>query len=164
METVFRPRSNYFWAGVSFMLIFFFAINTILTITNTVQIIFELLLCVTFSVFTYLIWIKPKLVFLQEYLVVVNPIRRETIAYAEVLELETKWSLRIIHSRGAIRVWVAPASGKRQWIADKRLGFIGSRIPLSPTKTIDTGTMSGSLNSFSGQAAYLIRERIKRLH
>lgn len=95
---------------------------------------------------------------------VVNPLHTVLIPYRDVLDFETKWALKIVHSRGKTIVWVAPASGKRRWIGDKTFGWYGSNVPFSESGQIETEAMSESLNSFSGQAAYMIRERMKRLH
>jgi hypothetical protein len=112
----------------------------------------------------YAIWIKPKLIFRDEAIEVINPLNTELIPYDDVIELQTQWALRIIHTRGKTTVWVAPASGKRKWIAEKRFGMYSSNIPLSESRHNTSESMSGSLDSFSGQAAYMIRERIKRRH
>ena len=164
MHDTFRPRSNYFWAGISFMLIILFATNSALVVTNKAQTFFEFSVCLILAGFTYLLWIKPKLVLRDDFIEVVNPLRTEFIPYAEVEELETKWALTIIHSGGKTRVWVAPASGKQKWIAEKRLNFLGRGVPFSDSASVGTESVSASLDSHSGQAAYLIRERIRRLH
>lgn len=164
MNETFRPRSNLAWAGFSILLISLFAVNSFAVNDNALRISFELLLCAVLIAIAYAIWIKPKLVFGGDALQVVNPFNTESIAYKDVLELETKWALTIIHARGKTTVWVAPASGKRRWIAEQRFGMLGSNIPLSKSRHTQSETMSGSMDSFSGQAAYMIRERIKRLH
>ena len=164
MSETFRPRSNYAWAGTTFILIILFAINSFYVATSYTQMIFELILCVILASIAYFIWIRPKLILRDEVIEVVNPFNSEVIPYREVLELETKWALTIVHSRGKTRVWVAPASGKRRWIADATFGFYGRGVPLSESSSAESESMSASLNSSSGQAAYLIRERIKRLH
>lgn len=164
MNETFRPRSNLAWAGFSILLISLFAVNSFTVNDNALRISFELLLCAVLIAIARAIWIKPKLVFGDDALQVVNPFNTESIAYKDVLELETKWALTIIHARGKTTVWVAPASGKRRWIAEQRFGMLGSNIPLSKSRHIQSETMSGSMDSFSGQAAYMIRERIKRLH
>lgn len=160
----FRPRSNFAWAGAALILIFLFAANSVIVPTSTPQTLLDLLLSGLLAIIAYLIWIRPKLVLGPDGLQVVNPIRSELISYSDILELETKWALTIVHARGRTRVWVAPASGKRRWIADKTFGFYGSGVPMSESRSNDSEAMSASLNSLSGQAAYLIRERIKRLH
>jgi hypothetical protein len=100
----------------------------------------------------------------EDVIEVVNPLRTELIAYSDVLELETKWSLAIIHSRGTTRVWVAPASGKQRWVAEKKFGWYTSGLASAESKHRGEETMSASLDSLSGQAAYMIRERMKRAH
>lgn len=164
MNETFRPRSNFAWASISILLVCLFAINSFAVNDNALRISFELFLCAVLIAIACVIWIKPKLVFGDDALQVVNPFHSESIAYKDVLELETKWALTIIHARGKTTVWVAPASGKRRWIAEQRFGMLGSNVPLSKSRHTQSETMSGSMDSFSGQAAYMIRERIKRLH
>jgi len=164
MYETFRPRSNLVWAVISILLICLFAGNSFVVNTNSLQIAFELLICLVLVGVCYAIWIKPKLIFRDEAIEVINPLNTELIPYDDVIELQTQWALRIIHTRGKTTVWVAPASGKRKWIAEKRFGMYSSNIPLSESRHNTSESMSGSLDSFSGQAAYMIRERIKRRH
>ena len=164
MTETFRPRSNYLWAGCSLILLALFAVNSFIVAESTLQIAFELSLCIALGVSVLLIWVKPKLVLKSDVIEVVNPFTTVKIAYSDVRELETKWVLKIIHTGGETRVWVAPASGKRRWIADKKFGWFGSNLPYSQLGESGTESMSESLDSDSGQAAYMIRERIKRTH
>jgi hypothetical protein len=164
MNETFRPRSNFAWAGVAFVLIFLYGINSVVVVSDLVQTSFEIGMCVVLCAAAYLFWIRPKLVLREDVIEVVNPLRTELIAYSDVLELETKWSLAIIHSRGTTRVWVAPASGKQRWVAEKKFGWISGNVPTSDSKSVGTEAMSASLDSMSGQVAYMIRERIKRAH
>jgi hypothetical protein len=164
MDQTFRPRSNYVWAGGSFILILLFIVNSFWVADSFAQISFELMISAALGVIVYLIWIKPKMVLEKDVIKVVNPFRTDLIAYSDILELETKWSLSIVHRHGKSRVWVAPATGKQRWIADKKFGWYGSGFPISDAKNIGMESMSASLDSVSGQAAYLIRERMKRAH
>jgi hypothetical protein len=145
-------------------LIALFAANTLWVVGDNIQIIRELVLCAILSALVYIFWIKPKLVLGVDKIEVVNPLRTELIAYADILELETKWSLAIIHTRGKSRVWVAPASGKQRWVAEKKFGWLSGSMPTSESKVVGMESMSASLDSLSGQAAYMINERIKRSH
>ncbi len=164
MREVFRPKTNFAWAIVSLVLIFLFVANSFLVVGFSSQMISELVICAILASIVYAIWIKPKLVLKDDVIEVVNPLRTESIPYREVLSLETKWTLTIIHQRGKTRVWVAPVTGKQRWIAEKKFGWYGSGVvPLSNGGGDSSETMSQSLDSFSGQAAYMIRERIKRL-
>jgi hypothetical protein len=164
VNETFRPRSNFVWAGTSLTLLVLFVANSFFTIRNPVQVFFEIAIALLLGGVTYVIWIKPKLILREETIEVVNPLRTELIPYREILDLETKWALTIVHSGGRTRVWVAPASGKRRWIADTTFGWYGRGVPLSDSGAGGSESMSASLSSFSGQAAYMIRERIKRLH
>lgn len=164
MYETFRPRSNFAWAVISILLISLFVINSFAVNDSALKISLELAICTALIAIAYAIWIKPKLVFGDHALKVVNPFRTTSIAYKDVLELETQWALTITHTGGKTTVWVAPASGKRKWIAEQRFGMLGSNVPLSKSRHTQSETMSGSMDSFSGQAAYMIRERVKRLH
>jgi hypothetical protein len=164
MSETFRPRSNLVWAGISILLICLFATNSFVVNTNQVQIAIEVLICLVLVGVCFVIWIRPKLIFRDEVLEVINPFKTEVIPYDDVVELETQWALRIVHTGGKTTVWVAPASGKRKWIAEQRFGMLGRNVPLSESRHNQSETMSGSLDSFSGQAAYMIRERMKRRH
>lgn len=164
MSTVFRPRSHFVLAGVSFVLIILFAINSFYVTTKPLQRALELALCIGLGIFTYAIWIRPKLVLENDLIQVVNPFGTERIPYRDVLDLETQWTLVIVHRRGKTRVWVAPMSGKRRWIADTTFGWYGRGMPMSTASDRGTESMSESIHSLSGQAAYLIRQRLKGSH
>jgi hypothetical protein len=164
MNETFRPRSNFAWAATSYVLIALFAVNSLWVVEDNLQIIRDLFVCAILSVLVFFFWIKPKLILRADGIEVINPFRTELIAYSDVLDLETKWSLAIVHTGGRTRVWVAPASGKQRWVADKKFGWIGGNYTASGAKSEGMESMSASLDSLSGQAAYMIRERIKRLH
>jgi hypothetical protein len=164
MNETFRPRSNFAWAGTSYVLIALFAVNSLWVIEDNLQIVGDLVVCLGLSVLVYIFWIKPKLILGVDKIEVVNPLRTELIAYTDVLDLETKWSLAIVHTGGKCRVWVAPASGKQRWVAEKKFGWISGNAPTASSHNSGLESMSASLDSLSGQAAYMIRERIKRLH
>lgn len=164
MDKTFRPRSNYAWAVVSIMLIGLFVTNSLFVGENAGQSLFELGLSAVLAFVTYLVWLRPKLVIGKDAVLVVNPIHSVTIQYKDIVDFETKWALTIVHSNGRTTAWVAPASGKRRWIADQTFRWYGSSVPLSESQGVHTGSMSASLDSYSGQAAYLIREQMKRSH
>lgn len=164
MDVTFRPKSNFAWAAVATVLISLFAANSILVGATTLQKIVELVFCFVLLVLTYLVWIRPKMVLKELAITVVNPFRTAVIPCNEVRDLETKWALVIVHDRGRTRVWVAPATGKRRWIADNTFRWYGRTIPMTEDPERDTQSMSESLASSSGQAAYMIREHLKKLH
>jgi hypothetical protein len=164
MEETFRPRSNFAWAVVSYLLLGLFALNSIFVGSDAGQSMIELGVCAIFTVVAHLIWVRPKLVVTDTAVRVVNPITSITIPFGEIKDMETKWALTIVHAQGRTTAWVAPAGGKRRWIADQTFRWYGSGVPLTESRGVETDSMSASLDSYSGQAAYLIRERMKRSH
>lgn len=164
MNDTFRPRSNFVWAGVSFVLLALFMANSVLVLGFSSQTFVEVIVSCLLGSISYLFWIRPKMMLNTEGVLVVNPITTTLIPYSDILSMETKWALTIVHKKGKTRVWVAPASGKRRWIADETFGMFGRGILTAENKSKESTVMSESLDSLSGQAAYLIREKLKRLH
>jgi hypothetical protein len=163
-EFVFRPKGNFAWAIVAIVLDVLFMAQVILyPVENAVRWI-EFSLGAAIALGATLLWIRPKLVLRDDHLVVVNPISQIAIAYKDIDDLETKWSLRINHKGKQTRVWVAPANGKQRWISESARIWKFNRIPSSEIVTDEYTTVSDSLGSDSGIAAALIRERLKGLH
>lgn len=164
MEETFRPRSNYAWAVASYLLLGLFTLNSIFVAEDAGQSIVEIGVSAILALVVYLIWLRPRLILTNTSVEVVNPIQSITIPYSEIEDLQTKWALTIVHAKGRTTAWVAPAGGKRRWIADQTFRWYGSGVPLTESRGGETDSMSASLDSYSGQAAYLIRERMKRSH
>ena len=121
MNETFRPRSNFIWAGVSLVLILLFMINSLVVATSTRQNISDFTISFILAVTAYLIWIRPKMVLRGDHIEVVNPLKSVVIPYGDVIELNTKWSLTITHSRGKTKVWVAPAGGNSDGLPIRNL-------------------------------------------
>lgn len=163
-DFVFRPKSNFAWAAVAIALDGLFMAQVILyPVENAVNWI-EFGIGAAIAIGALLMWVRPKLVLNDDHLVVVNPIGQVAIAYKDIENLETKWSLRINHGGKQTRVWVAPANGKQRWISESARIWRFNRVPTSETITDEVTTVSASLGSDSGIAAALIRERIKGMH
>jgi hypothetical protein len=161
---VFRPKGNFAWAIVAVVLDALFLAQVILYPVDGAIKWVEYSLGAAIAIGATLLWIRPKLVLKDDHLVVVNPISQVTIAYKDIDELETKWTLRINHGGKQTRVWVAPANGKQRWISESARIWKFNRIPSSERVTDEYTSMSDSLGSDSGIAAALIRERLRDLH
>jgi hypothetical protein len=97
-------------------------------------------------------------------MIVVNPIKRTEINYADITSLDTKWALLVHHSDTKTRVWVAPANGRQRWVSDSvQRWSVGKYLQKEKTDSEFT-SISQSTSSDSGLAYQLISERIKRLH
>jgi hypothetical protein len=163
-ESTFRPKSNLVWGGCAVFLDVLFLVQVLIYPTKQDNVLVAALVCAAVGVLSYLIWFKPKLVFNTEEVVVVNPFRTEAIKYSDITQLDTKWALLIHHAGKQTRVWVAPANGKQRWIADSTNRWGTSKMPRSDRATGEASPASASLNSDSGIAAELLRQRINASH
>jgi hypothetical protein len=153
----FKPRGDYVWGSLALTFCALYLIQAAVYPSGSW---FEVLAGVALAIAALLFWFRPKLVLREHDLIVVNPFSTKTIAYRDIIDLETRWSLRIVHSAGSTRVWVAPASGKHRWIAESTTKWSSERLPTNPTKTVEVTTMSNSHFSDSGAAATLIQQRL----
>jgi hypothetical protein len=158
---IFRPKSNFFWGILALALDALFVLQSALYPGATWL---DFTIGAIVAAAASLCWIRPKLILRETDLVVVNPIRKVAIQYVDILELNTKWSLQIIHRNGKVRVWVAPASGKRRWISESTSRWLSDRLPTSSGRTTEVTSMSNSYLSDSGAAAILIQNKIDQLH
>lgn len=161
MNTVFRPKGNLVWAAMAFILDGFFVFQLLVFPVAAGSEILDFAIAVVVAALAYLLWVKPKLILGEKTLTVVNPLKSFTIAYDEIDEIQTKWSLQI-HYRGTkVPVWVAPANGKSRWIAESTFQWRNNRVPLTENKLDSQGPISSTEKSDSGLAAALILERMK---
>jgi hypothetical protein len=163
-ENVFRPKGNFAWAIVALILDALFLAQVIFYPAEGAISAVEFAIGAAIAAAAYLMWVRPKLVFNKDHLIVVNPLKSTKIAYKDIDDLETKWALLINHGANQTRVWVAPANGKQRWIAESARVWKFTRIPSSERLTDEYTTASDSLGSDSGIAAALIRERLRDLH
>ena len=160
----YRPKGNLIWGSVALLLDAFYLIQALFYPVKGENLLADLAVVAAIAVLIIGIWVRPKLVLHAEHLEVTNPIKTTRIEYTNILELDTKWTLQIHHVGGRTRVWVAPASGKYRWIAESNRRNLFGKVPISEGAVVEVTSMSQSLNSDSGLAAHLIRERIEGLH
>ncbi|MEN9749550.1 MAG: hypothetical protein RL149_628 [Actinomycetota bacterium] len=154
----FRPRSNIFAAVCVYFLALVYLLQVTLYPTDQ-NLVADAIVLVLATAFAYFVFQRPKLVLHEDHVVVVNPASKTTINYSDIVDLDTQWALKIKHSRGSTRVWAAPASGRRSWVASRVEDF--TRPDNSSVKqTGDFAPASQSVNSHSGLAAALIRQRM----
>lgn len=161
---VFRPKSNLVWAGLALALDFLFIYQSVIYPIANTDLAVEIAVGAIVAVVVFLLWIRPKLIFTDKTLIVVNPLKTEKISYDEITNIETKWSLLIEHNGKSTRAWVAPANGKSSWIADSAFRWKNTRIPTTESRLDSLTPMSQSTKSDSGIAAQMIRNRMKDNH
>jgi len=164
-DFVFRPKGNLAWAIVALVLDALYLIQSVFYNSGASNVLFDLIFGITAGSLVYVLWVRPKLVLKDTYLRVVNPLSSKKISYENISSLETKWGLLIRHSDLSTRVWVAPANGKFRWATNTKIGWNSQALGLTKgIATTETQSSSQSLDSDSGIAARLIRDRAKHLH
>jgi hypothetical protein len=163
-EIVFRPRANLVWGASAIVLDALYLVQVVFYPTKDDRIALAVVLGLALALGAYAIWLRPKLVLGDDGLIVVNPLSTKAISYGDITDLETKWALLIRHSGGATRVWVAPTNGRTRWAADNLFRWGFNKIPRSDRAVGAATAASESINSDSGLAAELIRQRLKKIH
>jgi len=161
---VYRPKGNLIWGTVALAFDALFLAQSIFYPTYASNLAIDVAAAAVVGAAAALLWIRPKLILRENDLVVVNPLKSSEIPYEDITELETKWALLIHHGSSRTRVWVAPASGKQRWVRENTLRWSLDRLPVSDRNETEVTSISQSLNSDSGVAAHLIRERLKNRH
>jgi len=161
---VYRPKGNLIWGTVALAFDGLFLAQSIFYPTYASNLAIDVAAATVVGAAATLLWIRPKLILRENDLVVVNPLKSSEIPYEDITELETKWALLIHHGSSKTRVWVAPASGKQRWVRENTLRWSLDRLPVSDRNETEVTSISQSLNSDSGVAAHLIRERLKNRH
>jgi hypothetical protein len=158
---IFKPKSDFVWGSIGLLFAILYLIQAAVFPTgNWFDFAFGFAVAGT----VFILWFRPRLVLRETDLVVVNPLSSRVISYRDIVELETRWALRIIHKSGTTRVWVAPASGKQRWISDSTTRWASDRLPTNQAKTVEFTSMSTSHFSDSGAAALLIQQRLDSDH
>lgn len=60
----------------------------------------------------YLIFIRPKIVFTEESLTIINPIEEVTIGWGDIDLVDAKWCMSISSKYGRFNAWAAPAPSR----------------------------------------------------
>ena len=161
---VFKPKSNYAFAAAALVLDGFFVAQS-LYYPDGSNLLVNCAVAAAVAAGAALLWLRPKLVLGETELRVVNPLSSRTIAYRDIVELKTKWSLQIVHNAGITRVWVAPTSGRVRW-ASSTAGNWRNRVGGAAQFSAgfdELAPASDSVHSDSGLAALLIRRRMDEL-
>lgn len=153
MHYVFRPKSNIAWAVLGYLLLAIFLAQSIFYPGANENVVANIAITVSLGITIYLIWLRPKIIFEESALTVVNPFTRTKVVYGEITGLSTHWSLTIDTTGKSIKVWVAPANTRRQ-------GLSKAAIKL---KGVNAGTERPHISD-SELAARLIQERISNSH
>ncbi len=110
---IFRPRTNLNLAvfGVVICGLFtwsnFYDASTASKIASSLVALFALI-----SIYIFLV--RPKIVFGDEGMIIVNPLHEYTIAWSDVLMIDTRWALTVETTEFKVYAWAATASGRKR--------------------------------------------------
>ena len=153
---IYRPRSNLIFAGIGVAMSGFFIWSSfyqggVATETTSTLVAIFILTCI------YIFLAHPKITFSDEGIVITNPIDQFTIGWADVLQLDAKWSMLVETKEFTASAWAAPAPGRHR----------SRDIHITEVKGLGI-EIDGSIRpadspkSDSGAATYRARVRLKK--
>ena len=152
---IFRPISNVL-LGTFVILMAILLIIQVSLAGNYRDTVSGLCLAATAAAASWLLFLRPRLVFGENALEIVNPFRTITLAYGEINDLNTRYNLTIQVGARRFAVWVAPAPTR---YSSRGIGKQDVRgLGIDAAGSIRA---ADSPRSASGVAAYLLRTRIE---
>lgn len=152
---IFRPKSGLFLSGCVVLLCACFIWSA--AATNGLATAISWSLAVIDC--TYLILIRPKVIFTEESLTIINPIEEVTIGWGDIELVDAKWCMSISSKHGRFNAWAAPAPSrhhsKKIHPSELKAMEIAGRESISPAR---------SPESDSGIAVHMAQLRIATFH
>lgn len=155
---VFRPHSNYFFAVSIFILCVGITGASIYqgNFHNGLTAIFwSALICTA----AFLLFIRPKVTFYDEGIVITNPLHEFTVGWGEVDSIEARYTMYLVIGTRKIHAWAAPAPGRYHARTIHPNEIKGMRI--SNPENMRPGE---SPRTHSGVATHLARLRYDAFH
>ena len=152
----YRPNSQLIYAAIGILITLMFVWSSFYTGGATSEVV-STLIALFVLVFIYIFLIRPKIIFCDEGIIIVNPIEDVTIGWADVIELDSKWAMAIATEKFTVSSWVATAPGR----------YRNRGIHVTELKGLDIESggsirIADSPRSDSGAAIYRARVRLKR--
>jgi hypothetical protein len=154
---IYRPNASLVFAGIGVLLCALFVWSSFYEggarseVTSALVALFVI-------TFIYIFLVRPKILFADEGIVIINPIEEFTIGWADVIAMDTRWALSIETKEFTVSAWAGTASGRpRRSIHHTEIK--GLDIELGGSMRV-----GDSPHSDSGAAAYRARTRLKRFN
>lgn len=152
----YRPKIQLIYAAVGTLITFMFIWSSFYEGGATSETV-SALVALFVLIFIYIFLIRPKIIFSDEGIVIVNPIEDVTIGWADVIELDAKWAMAIATEKFTVSSWVATAPGRH-----RNRGIHYTEIKGLNIESGGSIRTADSPRSDSGAAAYRARVRLKR--
>jgi hypothetical protein len=165
---VFKPKAAYGFAAAVFVFVALWVAQSVFYSDGS-TIGLDLSVAAATTATAWLFLVRPKLELSDEGVRVVNPLRTFTIGWQDIREIDTRFALTFKLDGRNVRVWVAPANGRRRMNRMNIYSKTGSLsgVSASDLKGVKTASFDGntiiasdSPASDSGLAAHLARTRI----
>ncbi|GAA4670813.1 PH domain-containing protein [Frondihabitans cladoniiphilus] len=151
----FHSRFNRVLAVVVWVLIAFVVVSTIVgDAANTLQ---ALLPGLCIAVVAWIVLWRPHLVVAEDGVTLVNVLRRQTVPWAALINVDTKFALTLFTPGAKYVAWAAPAPGRTGAAVAKRQSRSGNVAPRGAVG--GQARPSDLLSTESGAAADMVRER-----
>lgn len=108
---IFRPKITFLYFGGACVLAALWLWSEILT-SEIIAVVATALWAGAILIGIYLIILRPKIIFTDHYLEIINPVQRVRIGWNDITSLGAKWALRVESRHGAFTAWAAPAPSR----------------------------------------------------
>ena len=110
---IFRPKSGLILSGFVLILSLLFIWSAYLT-TGNIELAATICWAVAVNAAAYLILVRPKVIFTDDAVTLVNPIQEITIGWGDITGVDAKWCMTIDSKNGRFNAWAAPTSGSQR--------------------------------------------------
>ena len=110
---IFRPRTNLNFALFGAVICGLFTWSNFYD-AGTASKVASLLIALFALISIYLYLIRPKIIFGDEGMIIVNPLHEYSIGWADVLLIDTRWALTVETTQFKVYAWAATASGRKR--------------------------------------------------
>ncbi|MEC5197922.1 hypothetical protein RCH21_000130 [Arthrobacter sp. PL16] len=157
--TVFKPRTSIWFTGIA-VLIAVGGLVSVLVTDGTAGLSAAAPLVGVAYLGWWLFW-YPAVIFADEAVTLRNPLATIRVPWAALIDVDTKYALKLVTPSGAYTAWAAPAPG----VWGTHAGKVEHVTNLPSTSYGPGGSVRpGDLkNTDSGYAAYLVRSRWQEL-
>ena len=152
----YRPTAQLIYAAIGALITIMFVWSSFYGGGATSEIVSALVALFVLS-FIYIFLIRPKIIFCDEGIIIINPIEDITIGWADVIELDSKWAMAIATPNFTANSWVATAPGRY-----RNRGIHYTEIKGLDIEAGGSIRIADSPRSDSGAATYRARVRLKR--
>ncbi|CAB4723219.1 unannotated protein [freshwater metagenome] len=113
LRETFRPKSGLIMSACVLILSLLFIWSAFLT-TGTIELATTICWAIAVNAAAYLILVRPKVIFTDEAIILVNPIQEITIGWGDITGVDAKWCMTVDTKAGRFNAWAAPTSSSQR--------------------------------------------------